>query len=529
MKATFFISILLAGCLYSTADNPYYYSLGEKIPLTEAGDRMSVAVAASARVSMPSEYSAIREIDDDSFRIIVCKNDEQKDSGSDKASFKARLRAVSPKAMVSPCYRNAAGVDITITPYLNVKLKQASDYTLLENAAKENNLTIVSQDKFLPLWYILSVTPETNGTSLDIANRLYETGLFAESLADFSSENDMQCSYDPLVTRQWGLYNDYHEDIDISICGAWSYATGRGIKIGILDIGIYKDHKELARNIDSLSFDTDSGTSPAKWVEYSDTIQGLSPLNFDIDPIIVPPNLYEDHGTHCAGIAAAVRNNGIQVAGVAPDAKIVSISNSMKRNPNSQLKRADGIVWAYRNGVDVISNSWGSATVHPAINEAIADAFRYGREGKGCVIVFSAGNNFEENPDSIGYPASCNDKILAVGAIDSSGNRASFSQVGDRLDVVAPGCDILSTIPYDQVGNRSGTSMACPHVAGLAALILERNPRLTVTQVNDIIEKNTKKIGTDSYNENRKNGKWNRSYGYGLVNAEKALINTPRN
>ena len=345
------------------------------------------------------------------------------------------------------------------------------------------------------------MTPETNGTSLDIANRLYETGLFAESIADFSSENDALCSYDPLVTQQWGLYNADYDDIDISICGAWSYATGRGIKIGILDEGVDVNHIDLAQNIYPLSFDTESGTSPAK--------------------------LFGDHGTHCAGIASAMRNNGIQVAGVAPDAKIVSISNSLEGTSNSRIKRADGIIWAYKNGVDVISNSWGSSTEHSAINEAIAEAFEYGREGKGCVIVFAAGNG--GNNRSVAYPANCNDKILAVGAIQSDGAIYNKSQTGEKLDVVAPGVNVLSTVPNNGTDSWQGTSMACPHVAGLAALILERNPGLTVIQVNDIIEKNTKKIGPDSYNENRKNGTWNRTYGYGLINAEKALINTPRN
>ena len=503
MKASLFVFMLLAGCLSSVADNPYYYCQGKKIPLVEATDRMSVAVASSSHISMPSGYSAIREIKDDSFRILVCEDDVPTRYGYEKASFKARLKTVSPTAMVSPCYRSATGDNIAITPYLNVELKQASDYTLLENAAKENKLIIVSQDKFLPLWYILSVTPETNGTSLDIANRLYETGLFSESIADFSSENDALCSYDPLVTKQWGLFNEYHEGVDISICEAWSYATGRGIKIGILDKGVDVNHKDLAPNIYPLSFDTESGTSPAK--------------------------LFGDHGTHCAGIAAAVRNNGIQIAGVAPDAKIVSISNSLDTCTNSRLKRADGIVWAYKNGVDIISNSWKSPTKHCAIDKAIAAAFKYGREGKGCVIVFSAGNGYEYNQDSISYPANCNENILAVGAIDSTGNRASFSQVGDRLDVVAPGYNIVSTVPNNGTEFWPGTSTACPHVAGLAALILERNPSLTVTQVNDIIEKNTKKVGLDSYDVNRKNGTWNKTHGYGLIDAEKALINTPRN
>lgn len=500
MKAHFFISMLVAGYLSSIASTPYYYCQGEKIPLTEVSDRMSVAVASSTPMSLSSGYSVVREIKDNSFRILVCEDDSHNVSRSGAVSFKAKLKGVSTAAMVSPCYKSENGDNIAITPYLNVKLKKAADYTLLEKAARENNLTIVSQDQFMPLWYILSVTTATNNTSLDIANKLYETGQFAEAIADFSSENDALCSYDPLVTQQWGLYNADYDDIDISICGAWSYATGRGIKIGILDQGVDINHIDLAQNIYPLSFDTESGTSPAK--------------------------LYDSHGTHCAGIATAVRNNGIQVAGVAPDAKIVSISNSLASTPNSRLKRADGFVWAYKNGVDVISNSWGSSTKHAAIEEAIADAFKYGREGKGCVIVFAAGNS--GNSTFVSYPANCNDKILTVGALSPNGNISNFSQTGDKLDVVAPGVNVLSTIPNNETASWNGTSMACPHVAGLAALILERNPRLTVTQVNDIIEKNTKKVGPNSYNETRKNGTWNRSHGYGLIDAEKALINTPR-
>lgn len=500
MKAHFIISMLVAGSLYSVDATPYYYCQGEKIPLVEVSERMSIALTSWTPLPQSYDFSVVREIKDNSFRVFVCEDNVQDESRSEGIPLSAKLKSISATAMVAPCYKSENGDNIAITPYLNVKLKKAADYKLLENAARENNLRIVSQDKFMPLWYILSVTTATGETSLDIANKLYETGLFAESIADFSSENDAYCSYDPMITQQWGLYNAKYDDIDISICGAWSYATGRGIKIGILDEGVDMNHIDLAQNLHPLSFDTESGTSPAR--------------------------LLGDHGTHCAGIAAAVRNNGLQVAGVAPEAKIVSISNSLIGITNSRLKRADGFVWAYQNGVDIISNSWGSSTEHPAINTAIADAFKYGREGKGCIVVFAAGNGGNEIP--VAYPANCNDKIIAVGALDTVGNVARFSQTGAKLDVVAPGVAILSTVPNNQVVSWDGTSMACPHVAGLAALILERNPRLTVTQVNDIIEKNTKKVGTDEYNEVHKNGTWNRKYGYGLIDAEKALINTPR-
>lgn len=258
------------------------------------------------------------------------------------------------------------------------------------------------------------------------------------------------------------------------------------------------DHIDLVENVSSLSYDTETNTSPSI--------------------------LYGNHATHCAGIAAAVRNNGIHVAGVAPDAKLVSISNSLHGTTNSRIRRADGINWAWRNGVDVISNSWGSSTKHPAINQAIYNAFRYGREGKGCVIVFAAGNDYRR---PVSYPANCNDTIIAVGAIEKTGSLAPYSNVGEKLDVVAPGSDILSTMPNNMTGEMDGTSMACPHVAGLAALILERNPSLRVTEVNDLIEKNTKKITVD-YSVIKKNGSWNNDFGYGLIDAYKTLVNTPR-
>ena len=211
---------------------------------------------------------------------------------------------------------------------------------------------------------------------------------------------------------------------------------------------------------------------------------------------------------------------------IAPDATIVSISTCLNDETNTKLKIADGFVWAYQHGVDIISNSWNVTTHHSAIDEAIRDAFTYGRQGKGCIIVFSSGNHEIGANSSVLYPANSNDTILVVGAISKTGYSYNKSNHGPELDLVAPGVSIISTMPDDDIGFESGTSMACPHVAGVAALILERNPELTVNQVNSIINSNAKKI-TATYDVSNPDGLWNNEYGYGLVDAYSSVINTP--
>ena len=186
------------------------------------------------------------------------------------------------------------------------------------------------------------------------------------------------------------------------------------------------------------------------------------------------------------------------------------------------MKRADGINWAWQNGADIISNSWGSGVQYQVIDDAINNALQNGRNGKGTIIVFATGNSY----GAVSYPANSNPNILSVGAMTSSGTRSSFSNFGTQLDVVAPGSSILSTTPNNQTASWDGTSMATPHVAGVAALILSVNPCLTAQQVRDIIEQTAQKVGGYSYTttSGRPNGIWNNEMGYGLVDAHAAVL-----
>ena len=481
--------LLLISCpIGIKAQTSYYYYKGKQIPLTLNESKVCVSIPKNKEdvcKELLKDINVLETIRDDIFDISIVRLSE------------INKLSISKSVLFSPSYKTRDGEEVFLTPYLNVRLKREQDIGILTSIAKRYGLRIVKQDSLMPLWYILSVSSSTSKNALDVANELWESGYFAASVPDLCSD-DLTCSDDPMFNQQWGLQNSVYPGIDISATSAWNYATGKNIKIAILDKGVKLNHIDLMTNISNLSYDTETDSSPSV--------------------------VYGDHGTHCAGIAAAVKDNGIQIAGVAPEATIVSISNSLKSSANSQLKRADGITWAYQHDVDIISNSWRSGTQHTAIDEAIYNAFKYGRQGKGCVIVFASGN---QQQSSVNYPANCNDTILAVGAIDNTGVRAYFSNYGEKLDLVAPGVDILSTLPNDTVGYKNGTSMACPHVAGVAALILERNSELTVTQVNNIINSNAKKIPGVNFNITKPDGLWNEEYGYGLVDAYSSVINTP--
>lgn len=495
-KYILIISLLVICSIETIAQTSYYYYKGNKMPLTIDNSKVCMSIPKNKKgicKELLKDVQILDTIRDTVFDISIVRQSDYKRLS---ASNSWKKEAVS--ILLSSCYRTKGNKEVCLTPYLSVRLKKTEDFNLLSLYAEKYGLRIVRNSSLMPLWYILSISPDSGMNSLEVANALWESGDFAASEPDLSFGYKAFCSNDPKFNEQWGLYNGTTPDIDISICNAWNYATGKNVKIAIVDSGVDYYTVDLEGNISNLSFDTESQSSPSL--------------------------VYSDHGTRCASIAAAKKDNHRDIAGVAPDATIIPISTVTNGyTAYFSYKMACGIRWAYEHGADIISCSWGFTPEDTAIDEAIQDAFEFGRNGKGCVVVFATGN---DSINSVSYPANSNDTILAIGSINQEGGRAK-SNYGLELDLVAPGDSIWSIGQYNRLFKGNGTSWACPHVAGVAALVLQRNPDLTVTQVNSIICRNAKKLPGVSFNETKTYGAWNEQYGYGLVDAYSSVINTP--
>lgn len=253
----------------------------------------------------------------------------------------------------------------------------------------------------------------------------------------------------------------------------------------------------------------------------------------DVYSNTTPSGIYGDHGTHVAGIIMANHNEG-KMAGLAPGVSFINISDTMSGLAEDFVGRmATAFAIAEQCGADVINCSWGLINNFPdmsivpiLLEDAIYSAIENGRSGKGCVVVFAAGNATASQPSlDVRYPANSIDEIIVVGAIQNNYTRASYSCYGSQLDVVAPGSSIYSTVLNHGYSTKSGTSMAAPHVAGVASLILSVNPALSRMQVDRIIKGSAQKIGgyTYVYNSLQPVGSWNTEMGHGLIDAFAAV------
>ncbi|MCJ7641131.1 MAG: S8 family peptidase [Desulfobacterales bacterium] len=269
---------------------------------------------------------------------------------------------------------------------------------------------------------------------------------------------------DPDFESQWG-------PIQIHAPEAWDITTASPeVRIAVCDTGIDQNHADLLGKIVANKNFTSSRSIDDKF----------------------------GHGTHVAGIAAAVSNNGRGVAGVGFRSSLMNVKVLGDDGSGYYSWVAKGIIWAADHGAKVINLSLGG----PAGSGTLQNAVNYAW-GKGCVIVAAAGNDGNGNPS---YPAYY-DNCIAVAATDPNDSKATFSNHGFWVDVAAPGVDIYSTLPNhkNQMGPRnygtlSGTSMAAPHVAGVAALVWATDFGTSNAAVRARIEDKADSIGSIGLN-----------------------------
>lgn len=251
---------------------------------------------------------------------------------------------------------------------------------------------------------------------------------------------------DPLLGQQWALAR-------MGAPAAWDVTRGAGVVIAVLDTGMDFSHPDLQGRFVSRGKDLVNGDDDA-----SDD---------------------HGHGTHVAGIAAAVGNNGVGMAGVAYEARVLPVKVLAASGSGDHATIASGIAWAADQGAKVINLSLGGPYGSNTLEAAVDYAW-----GKGAVLTCAAGNDGRSNPSYPAAYANC----LAVAATDSQDRLGSFSNFGSWVDVAAPGVQVLGTVRGGRYEAWNGTSMAAPNAAGVAALVWAAHPSWSNAQVRSAME-----------------------------------------
>lgn len=421
---------------------------------------------------------------------------------------------------------------VVYTENLFVKFGDEEQANTCEQILQRYNLTVKRQLGYARNAYFVKAPSNTGIAVFEIAESL----LNEASVELCHPELVREMRQRQVFPQQWHLQkttiNGKVIDAHVNVEEAWKLTDGTGTIIAIIDDGVDIDHEEFR--------------SSGKVIAPRDVNRKTN------DP---RPSSGDNHGTSCAGVACG--NGKFGASGVAPGAKLIPIRSVS--NLGSQ-DEADAFVWAADNGADVISCSWGPSDgqwwnpndpVHfqkvplpDSTRLAINYAINKGRNGKGCVILFAAGNG-NESVDNDGYASY--EKVIAVAACNEVGKKSVYSDYGNAVwcsfpsndfadDTITPGIwttDRSGRSGYNSGDTRKGdlngnytnsfggTSSACPGAAGVAALIIARNPNLRWDEVREILKQSCDRIDETGgkYNDNGRSP----MYGYGRLNARKAV------
>ncbi len=368
---------------------------------------------------------------------------------------------------------------------------------------------VVVKKSLLPsrqLWLVASAIEGEDGLALAQRLRpLVEGGVIDEAFPNLRFRHKPAAAIaippdDPKYGAQFFLD-------DIGIEEAWALSIGDpGTVVAVIDNGCDYAHPDLIGKLDP----------------------GHDVVDGDDDPTYAPQEASNEHGTACAGLIAAVTDNGLDVAGVCPLCRATCTRLLPGEQEDVPLNAdVEAFAFALEDDVDVVSNSWGFVEAIPVpgvLADAIEEVAQNGRGGRGAVVVFAAGNDSRPiNDDEL----LAVEGVIGVGAVNNLGELTQFSNTGASVDVVAPTGSVTTDIsgadgedPGDVTIRFGGTSSACPLVAGVAALLLAVQPELTRGEVEDLLEATAKQSLLASPDDDGHDDE----YGYGLVQPEAALL-----
>ena len=443
----------------------------------------------------------------------------------------AELRANSPDVIwCSHVYHMPGDPNGLMMPYddIYIELKEGYDEAKINKLLVDHALELIPEDEESPHIFRVRLTTQSKENPIKIANKLRGSGEIVLAEPNFAVAGTLHIHRptDDLFHLQWHLENEggvgLTAGVDVNATRAWDISRGsRDVAVAVIDDGFDTGHPDFS--------------SQGKIRSPRDFGQG------DTDP---SPHAGDNHGTACAGVAVA-DENGAGVVGLAPECGLMPIRWSGSVSDQDIKEQFDH---PRLKGADVISCSWGVVsnvfTLSTSMKRTISRAATEGRGGKGCVIVFAAGN---DNHDIDNLPHSrdgfaIHPDVIAVAASNSRDKQSHYSNFGDAIWVCAPssGAGGLGIVTTDVRGSRGyqpgdyttrerfgGTSSSTPLVAGLCALLLSVNPDLTARQVKEILKKTA--VPIDPAGGNYDANGHSRIYGWGRIDAFAAVTEASGN
>ena len=372
-----------------------------------------------------------------------------------------------------------------VADHLLVKAAEGVDKTRLSESVKALGGSVMNQIPGSDV-YLLSI-PAKDGQSLPRAVEAINLlkGIVAYAEPDFIVHSTTTPN-DTRYSEQWSLNNTGQTggtvDADIDAPEAWALSTGsNSVIVAVLDSGIDYTHPDLAGNIWSNTAETAGNSVDDDHNGYVDDTLGWNFVYSNNTPLDD-----DSHGTHVAGIIGAAGNNGAGVSGVAWQVKLMPLKFLNSSGYGATSDAIAGINYARVKGANIINHSWGGISFSQSLKDAIDAA-----GAAGILNVCAANNGNRTNEDvTPNYPSGfASASVIAVASTTETDALSSFSDYGaSSVHLAAPGSNILSTIPNAGYGLKSGTSMATPHVSGIAALLKAYKPTLTGADIKAILQ-----------------------------------------